>query len=260
MTSSVLAALTRDLEPVGLADIPADLDLLERYDIKLAGRVGDLPAIMDLVGDRVCVLEVDGSPVAEVSTNYFDTPDSALFRAHAQRRRRRYKVRIRRYGEGSQGFLEVKAKTNRRQTVKYRESYQGWDTLDESARQFVADAVYDSYGVGAPDLVPRLSTHFQRSTLVELEKRERLTLDVEFVASVSDKRVVFRPDRVIVEGKSNRATPDLLKGLQRFGFREMPLSKYCMAITCGDPNLRGNEWTRAVRWFGPAVTPSPNPR
>lgn len=254
MTASILQDLTANLAPLSLAELPRDIELLERYDTKLAGPVHALRDLVDLLGREVRVLEVGGIRVARVRTNYFDTPETSLFRDHAQRRRRRYKVRIRRYDGSDEGFLEVKAKTNRRQTVKYRTPYTGWDELDDGAIEFVAKALDEAYGMTPPPLLrPQLSTSFLRSTLVDEVHRERVTVDVELVATSAEKRVVFRPDGAIVEAKSDWAAPRATRGLQRLGFRAMPMSKYCMALSCADPDLPGNDWARAVRWFRPEV-------
>ena len=53
-------------------------------------------------------------------TVYFDTVDLALYTAHHDQRRNRYKVRSRRYVDSSQAFLEVKHKVNSNRTIKSR--------------------------------------------------------------------------------------------------------------------------------------------
>src|SRR6185369_8422338 len=95
--------------------------LLTRTDRKYVLPATELPALLDSLAARDArVLRIGGQAEQDYKTAYFDTPTMDFYRATALRRRRRGKVRVRSYLPDRGHFLEVKTRTSRGVTVKYR--------------------------------------------------------------------------------------------------------------------------------------------
>lgn len=242
-----------DLPSIDLGDLPIEVALAERYDLKCAGRLADIHRLVDILRTRAHVVHVEGRAHGLVTTVYYDTPEALSFWDHARKRRRRYKVRIRRYGDADAAFLEVKAKGSRGQTVKYRTPFEGaaGEDLSNDARAYVAGVLREHDDIDLPRaLVARATTEFARATLVDLDRGERYTVDWDIRARVSGQEIRFDPTGVIIETKGLQPIPDSARTLRRAGFRRMPMSKYCLATAAADTSIAANDWIPAMRWFG----------
>ncbi|GAA0715749.1 polyphosphate polymerase domain-containing protein [Dactylosporangium roseum] len=265
------------LPPVSLADVTSAAALLTRVDRKYLLPARSAGAFVAALGAGVTALEIDGRRLFEYDSVYFDTADLDTYRAHLQRRRRRYKVRTRSYLDSGECLLEVKLKGARGVTVKQRLRYPFADRerLTGAGLGFVREALGDAYQITPPALGPVLRTRYRRATLVTDDRSTRLTCDVGLVCSADDwsgaqwrgrsswARLEGRaaaaerrpPDRlapglrdhVLVEVKSaNQSTPvdRILRGL---GVRPAVMSKYCVAVAMLHPGLPANPWHRTLR-------------
>lgn len=232
-------------DPISLEAANATADLQTRVDRKY---LLDEPALIGLlagVGPAVRVLDCDGERATTYRSTYFDTVDFALFRAAAQGRRQRFKVRSRTYGERGPSFFEVKARGIRGTTVKSRIDYahHDRDTVTPDGRQFVAAAT------GRPDLAaalrPALCTAYHRTTLIDPISHTRLTFDRNVECIDPDGRRAALGS-IVVETKSARAPSAADQWLWHHGIRPATISKYCSGLAATRPELRGNKWHRVT--------------
>ena len=161
----------------------------------------------------------------------------------------RQKIRTRRYSSSGVCFLEIKNKNNHSRTKKKRiqltEEAYPYYTCDEVATAWLGErCLYDAGSLGAT-----LGTAFKRITLVNPERSERLTIDMD---------VRFRNFRTGMEAGLGRAVIIELKQDGRAGsrMREILLrhrilpcriSKYCAGITMTTPGIRAGRFKEKVR-------------
>src|SRR5688572_32181432 len=100
-----------NIEAVGLDELIGVADLVNRFDVKYLVASDDVAAVVEELHRRcrrARVLDIDGRRHQRCLSNYFDTPELQLYRAHVQGRRRRYKVRTRSYNGERSTMFEVK--------------------------------------------------------------------------------------------------------------------------------------------------------
>lgn len=233
------------LDPISLEAANAAAELQTRVDRKYLVVEPALIGLLAGVGSAVRVLDCDGERAIAYRSTYFDTADFALFRAAAQGRRQRFKVRSRTYGERGPSVLEVKARGIRGTTVKSRIDYthQDRDTVTPDGRQFVAAVT------GRPDLAaalrPALSTAYHRTTLIDPISHTRLTFDRD-VECIDPDGTRASLGSIVVETKSARAPSAADQWLWHHGIRPATISKYCSGLAATRPELRGNKWHRVI--------------
>jgi hypothetical protein len=236
--------------------------LQTRTDRKYLVPVDQLAELIDRLPGAWAVLEIDRRRGFAYESVYFDTPDLLTYRQHLQGRRRRYKVRTRAYLDSGDCAFEVKHKGHRDQTVKARLPYPitARAHLTPLARAFLADQLQAAYGQPAPRLAARVTTAYQRTTLVDLEHGTRLTCDVDLVCTGAGRVATGLSRHVLVESKSPGPAAGADTALRGLGLRPVQMSKYCVAAALLHPELRANPWHRTLRrYFADAVQRPPIP-
>jgi hypothetical protein len=263
---------TRDRVVCAVAELPGtDLRslesgaaLLSRVDRKYVVPVTVLERLAaELRGHQDwSALEIDGRRLFGYESVYFDTPDLATYRAHLQRRRCRYKVRVRRYVDTGQCMLEVKRKGIRGLTVKERRPHDVFQRseLGEPGLRFVSDVVGDGGRLSVADLRPVVTTTNARATLVSFEGRARLTVDTDLVCGWDDRHVALRPGFVVLESKVEGQAGAVDRLLRSMGERPVAISKYCLGVASLGLDVPSNPWRRTMRsFFDSCAGPAPCP-
>jgi hypothetical protein len=169
--------------PVGL-DALGDAALLDRIDIKFVMTTRQLQQALGGMQPYYWMLSVKGRRLNHYRTLYFDTPDFALYRAHANDRAERYKVRSREYTDTRLSFLEVKHRTRKDRTVKERLfTPQPVITLTPPMDAWLQEVS----PLDGQRLQPVLWNTFTRMTLVSKTSCERVTLDIDLAFSADDR-------------------------------------------------------------------------
>lgn len=250
------------LPAVGLDDVE-QLSGQARFDQKFLISAEALERLIEPLATHLSVLEVDGARTVTYTSRYFDTPELLTYHAHRQGRRRRYKMRTRHYGDPGAAMLEVKCKGRRGQTVKYRRPHtsESPDLLNVDGVAFVAANLAAHYGFDAPDgLVASVRTRFERTTFVDLELGERLTVDRSLVVTgppgSKARHIAFDEGHAIVESKSISRHPRARRALHAAGARPGRLSKYCMGVVALRDDIAGNRWRRSLRRLSPQAVDS----
>ena len=236
-------------EPITLEDMK-DIRLMNRIDTKFVTTMPVLRQLLDLARKDYFVQETGGLRISPYYTLYFDTDDCKMYQVHEAGHLVRQKLRIRSYVDAGLNFLEVKTKNNHGRTKKKRMAMEGFDALnpDHAIRferqndQFVAyDDFLQSYLRYAPQsLTEQLENRFDRITLVNKDKTERLTIDsnLRFHNIATDKSR-HMGDIVIIELKRDGLKPSpILPKLLELRIHPHGFSKYCIGSALTNDDLR----------------------
>lgn len=222
--------------------------LLNRIDTKYVTTVDCLEEFLRLAKSRYYAQDYHGLRLMPYHTVYLDTPDMRMYHDHQRGKKHRYKVRMRMYENDKATFIEVKNKSNKGRTKKKRIEIPDLKYEGGVMQEFVDEKTpYD-----ASTLIPTIENRFRRITLVNREKTERLTIDLDlrfhnFVTGNSHQM----PHHVIIELKRDGLIPspaiDLLRQLRikRCGFSKMALGT---AMT--SPELKQNLFKQRIHLLG----------
>ena len=229
-----------------------DVRLLNRTDTKFVTTVPMLRRLLVMAQNDYFAQVIDGESIAPYYTVYFDTDDCAMYQKHESGHTNRQKLRIRSYVNSGLNFLEVKTKNNRGRTKKKRVSIDSFDPLHPQhdilfRRQNEEFVAYDDFlrsclHYDPTTLTEQLENRFDRITLVNKGKTERLTIDLNlrFHNIVTDD-FRFMDDVVIIELKRDGRVPSpILALLQELRIKPHGFSKYCIGSAFTNPNLRRN--------------------
>ena len=247
--------LLEELPTVDLAGIQAIADLQRRFDRKYLVEQDRIEELLDALPRDTRVLEVAGRRSTDYTSVYFDTHDRRTYRDHVMRRRRRFKIRTRHYGDATAAMLEVKCKGRRGQTIKHRWPHPTVDptTLDTTSLGLVDTALWAQYGFEAPTgLAPSATIRFQRLTLLLPAAGERVTIDLNLTIGANGRELRLGDRHAVVETKEPVRRGQASTALMELGLRPGRVSKYCVGVTATDPDLRGNAWRPAFRVLGGA--------
>lgn len=229
-----------------------DVRLLNRTDTKFVTTVPVLRRLLTMAQDDYYAQVIDGECIAPYYTVYFDTDDCAMYQKHESGHTNRQKLRIRSYVNSGLNFLEVKTKNNRGRTKKKRVSIGSFDPLHPQhdirfRRQSEEFITYDDFlrsclHYDPTTLSEQLENRFDRITLVNKGKTERLTIDLNlrFHNIVTDE-VRSMDNVVIIELKRDgRVASPILRLLRELRIKPHGFSKYCIGSAFTNADLRRN--------------------
>ena len=225
---------------LSLADLDATWSMTRRYDTKFIMERSAIDQFLTQTSTNFAVLEIADQSAFTYQTTYFDTPDLLLHRDHAQGRSRRIKVRARHYVESNRTRLEVKAKLGNGQT--HKTLFEGRSSVGSAEISLIDTAISQIYPTSryaqlGSHLTQSAVTTFKRSTLINRDSIERITIDSSLLLDSNAKQVALAPGLVLVEVKSTHPISETVRQLRRQGFHPTSFSKYCAGI----------EATRAIR-------------
>ena len=232
--------LLDQLPPISLDEM-SGIKLMNRIDKKYLATIGQLEQLLVLAQGKYMVQQIEGKRYNRYHTIYLDTPDEEMYTMHHNGRLVRQKVRVRTYLDSGDTFLEVKNKNNHGRTKKKRMIVGSIHTLHEDGGDTLL-AKHANYLLA--DLVPKVENRFERITLVNMAKTERLTIDchVKFHHWETDKHDTF--DRLVIielkrDGNVYSPVKDMLHELR---IRHSGFSKYCIGSALTNPNLKRNRF------------------
>ena len=241
-----MTAALRDIEPISLAEVLAVAELQVRKDRKYLLPIDLVDAAVSGVQGEVRVLDIDGRRDFGYESLYFDTPDRLSYFDAAQRRPRRFKVRIRTYLDSDASMLEVKVRDARGSTVKHRQTHRvdARDRLTSDGRDFVASTGHVPV---VDDLTPSLQTSYQRATLVCGDGDARATVDTDIRWNDPERSMTTSLEGVaLIETKTTGRPCEVDRSLWRLGVRPTTVSKYCTGLAALHPELPANKWHRVL--------------
>lgn len=248
------------LPPITLDEMKS-IRLMKRTDTKFVTNRATLEQMLVCCRGLYFAQRVEGEVLSEYATTYFD--DAArhrMFAIHQAGHRPRTKVRVRTYVGSDTTFLEVKRKDNHGKTTKRRVCVPSLKAvLEERAGE---DFLRETAGMTWDDLIPTVGNRFRRITLVNTEKTERLTIDLDLkfhnYETGTDENM---GDAVIIELKRDGRVPSpILPILRRLRIKPQGFSKYCIGSVVTNGNLRVNNFKFKLRMVRKTVEKPPVPQ
>jgi hypothetical protein len=234
LNDTPLEVLLSQFESHGLGEINK-ANLMRRVDTKYLLPIGDLKLLLSFLALSYSVLEIDNTRVFSYRSTYYDTSGLEFYRMHHNGKKNRYKIRLRRYVDSGDQYVEVKHKTNKSVTHKERIQYNS----NNANRRRINELVSMPFGASRPPLFKSLVSSYSRIALADENKGERLTLD--FNLSFRDpkhNRCEQSHQVLIAEVKrGNMKLPSVFSDVMHM-FRQKPISfsKYCIGCALIHPD------------------------
>ncbi|MFE0509585.1 polyphosphate polymerase domain-containing protein [Streptomyces sp. NPDC058964] len=246
-----------------LAEVDAAAALQHRTDRKYLLSLDRARLLVDRLADSHHVLDLAGRRTTSYLSTYFDTERLGAWRAHVQRRRRRWKVRTRLYAEDGLCRVEVKTKDGRGATVKHalKVPTGAYGQLDADAAEFVDRVLRRAdIPVSAATLSPAAEIRYVRAALADLGHGTRVTLDGSLTCHLGDRTAALAPGQVLVETKGGARPAPADRLLLGLGARPVSVSKYIVGQSLLTPGLPDNDVRRLARThFTVDARPVPHP-
>ncbi|MGW5329422.1 polyphosphate polymerase domain-containing protein [Streptomyces sp. NPDC004014] len=253
----------RELRGATLAEVDAAAALQHRVDRKYLVPLDRARRLITCLAGSHHVLDLGGRRTTSYLSTYFDTEELGAWRAHNQKRRRRWKVRTRLYAEDGLCRVEVKTKDGRGATVKHALKVPAveYGELTDHGAQFV-DEVLAQAGVAvmARELTVAAEVRYVRAALADLDHGSRVTLDGALSCHRDDRTAALDPGHVLIETKGGARSAPADRLLLGMGIRPVPLSKYVVGQSLLTPGLPDNDVRRLTRdHFTTTVNPASLP-
>lgn len=248
-------------QPITLEEM-SGIRLMNRTDTKFVTNIATLRKLLKLAVWQYRAQEIDGKRQARYYTMYFDTPDMQMYTCHHSGHANRQKLRIRSYVDSGLNFLEVKTKNNHKRTRKKRTTMFDFDPL-APARNIAFDShddnfkEYDSFLREnlwyKPEIMEEaIENRFNRITLVNNNKTERLTIDTDLCFhNIHTGNDCSLPELAIIELKRDGLVPSpILSLLNELRIKPLGFSKYCIGTALTNPDIRQNRFKQRLHALG----------
>ena len=248
-------------QPITLEEM-SGIRLMNRTDTKFVTNIATLRKLLKLAVWQYRAQEIEGKRQARYYTMYFDTPDMQMYTCHHSGHANRQKLRIRSYVDSGLNFLEVKTKNNHKRTRKKRTTMFDFNPL-APARDIAFDShddnfkEYDSFLREnlwyKPEIMEEaIENRFNRITLVNNNKTERLTIDTDLCFhNIHTGNDCSLPELAIIELKRDGLVPSpILSLLNELRIKPLGFSKYCIGTALTNPDIRQNRFKQRLHALG----------
>jgi hypothetical protein len=238
--------IVQGMKPITLDEM-SSVKLMNRIDTKYVLTRAQLRAILMRIRDAYYAQEVEGNCLSPYSTVYYDTPELTMYLIHHDRHLVRDKVRVRTYVDSHLTFCEVKHKNNKGRTKKKRIEVEPIANILDNPEAAAFLAERQPYPVGS--LSPHLVTLFDRFTLVNYDKTERLTIDCNLrFENLRSGLTASMGELAVMELKQDGRAHSLLKDvLFDMRIRPFKMSKYCIGTCLTRPDVKQNRFKKKLR-------------
>lgn len=243
MTTTLQEALAA-LAPISLEEMSA-VKLMNRVDTKYIAHRNSLVPLLYNMREKYYVQEIEGKRICPYHTIYLDTFDTKMFVDHHNARKVRQKIRIREYVDSNLFFFEIKNKNNRGRTKKKRITLESMEVYkDDTLSAFMEKYAKYHYD----DLLPQLENFFDRITLVNKAKTERLTIDcnLRFHNLQTHQEADLSPIIVIELKQDGNARSESRAVLNDMRIHPYRISKYCIGSVLTNPALKSNRFKQKL--------------
>lgn len=231
--------------PIQLEEM-SGVKLMNRIDTKFIARRDALPELLRNMIEKYYVQEINGKRICPYHTLYMDTADTAMYNAHELGRKVRQKIRIREYVDSHLYFFEIKNKDNKGRTKKKRIELESMAVeKDDTFKSFMGK--YSRYQY--EDLIPQLENFFDRITLVNKDKTERLTIDcnLRFHNMTTGEDADLTKLIVIELKQDGNARSEARKVLLNMRIHPYRISKYCIGSVLTNSHLKYNRFKMKIK-------------
>ncbi len=220
--------------------------LMNRVDTKYVLPLSVFEELLAALAQEYTVLTQQGTRIFSYETTYFDTVHQQFYLAHHNGKLNRHKVRFRRYVQSNRGFMEVKLKNNKRRTIKKRVAMDCQMPDQNKVNGFVKDCI----GETAASLQASLFVNYRRITLLNKNRPERLTIDLDLSFQCANTGQSNMLDDVFIvelkrEGKLQKSS--FSHWLSHNNIKPIKFSKYCMGmVLTHDRHLKQNRFKPTI--------------
>ncbi len=222
----------------------SSIRLMNRIDTKFVTTMPVLMRLLEMAREAYWVQDIDGERNMRYETTYYDTDSFDMFRVHQSGHTNRQKLRFRTYVSSQLQFMEVKTKNNHGRTKKKRMKVTDMSLVDDSKRQFLAEHLrYD-----IDTLIPSLHNSFDRVTLVNKAKTERLTIDthLSFHNLFTGAEREMHPLVIVELKRDGLCYSPVLSMLRELRVFPHGFSKYCIGCALTNGHLQVNRFKRKI--------------
>ena len=241
--------ILNNFRPIDLSEM-STIRLMNRIDTKYMTNRHFIPDLLEKAIANYRVQVIENKPISLYRTLYYDTADVEMYIAHHNRKLQRQKVRTRTYMSSSSklSFLEIKNKTNQGRTKKKRIEISPDDFFDFKTNQNAVDFLHSHSTYNTSVLQPQVANSFERITLVNDAKTERLTIDYNFYfENKTTGKNIAVPDLAIIELKQDGLCHSLFKDfLLEARISPVSISKYCLGTILTNENVKSNRFKRKL--------------
>ena len=235
------------MQPISLEEM-SGVKLMNRIDTKFLTTVPVLEQLLSASTQDFLVQESHGLRNSPYYTIYYDTDDVRMYYDHQRGKKSRRKIRVREYVDtGVLPFLEIKDKNNKGRTKKKRVSMESGLLLGD-----YGDFIASHSEFKALELSEKIENRFNRITLVNKEKTERITIDtsLEFHNFVSNRELSLSGLVIIEWKRDGLSSKSRLKPLLRkLRIQESGFSKYIIGMAMTDSSLPQNRIKKRLRFI-----------
>ncbi len=216
---------------------------MNRTDTKYVATINQLLAFLQAVEGQYYIQEINGIRLASYHTTYFDTENNEMYVMHHNGKLVREKIRVRTYEDTKITFLEVKNKNNHKRTSKKRIEVKAVDSLAEEQERVIPflgkHAWYD-----LDEIKPVIENRFNRITLVNFGKTERLTIDfnLRFHNFLSGEKRELQHITIIELKRDGNVFSPSLDIFRKLRIKRSGFSKYCMGCALTNKSLKRNNF------------------
>jgi len=233
--------ITHTFDSISLSEMES-VNLMKRVDTKFAISESQFLAAFPSLSSTYRILDVNNNKFSEYDSLYFDSPHFKFYSDHHRSKANRMKIRIRKYNSNQVSFLEVKKKFKGR-TIKSRITSNTWSSeLSEADQEFLTK-FYPKYD----SLSPSLENNFIRITLVNNNKTERLTFDLN-INYKSESKKMSLSNLVICELKQEKLNRKnaFFAQMKQNQIRPLRISKYCVGMMgfYSDNGIKSNRFKK----------------
>jgi hypothetical protein len=224
-------ATLQEIQPAGL---------FKRKDRKFIFQLTILPLLLQELSSEFKVLEINNKKQLHYETTYYDTHSFQMYLDHHNQKLNRKKVRVRKYLESGDLFLEIKKKDNKKITRKQRISIANEQNIfTENAADFIKNNTTQSI----ENLHISIRNTFQRITLINNNNTQRITIDTDLFFHFNDKTTSL-PNLVIMELKQSLLfqSNSIVRTLKKLNILEKRISKYCLGQALLNRNVKKNRF------------------
>jgi hypothetical protein len=227
MQLNEIHSMMSSCSPITLEEMDG-VKLMNRFDTKFVFSSSKLPDFFGHLKGNYKILEIAGERSFRYNTIYLDTSNYLFYNQHVTGKLSRHKVRYRSYESTGETFLEIKRKTNKNRTLKWRIK-KNFDSAvqDNQVTEFIQTHI-SRHEILA--LNPVMQNGFTRITMVGVDTHERITIDFNMDFQAFNGTGITLPFIAIVELKNETfachspfRTAVLQTGIHPVGF-----SKYCI--------------------------------
>lgn len=215
-------------ESVTLDDLKL-LDIKNRRDTRYVLTKDKALELLSEIDKKYKLLEVEGDRVIGYETSYYDTYDFLLFNEHLKGRGKKYNIRLRSYSTSRDSFIDIKESCKGKHVNKTVLPYKSEANFKKVLQNVTPYNLFR--------LEEKISVHFNRFTFVDIDNREKFTIDLD-LGFTTRSSFESLSSIAIIEVKSSKRFyfSKIRQLLKKHSIETSRISKYCLGISLMYPD------------------------